>query len=29
MDIDFEISIVREIKGRELRLYTDYGRICR
>ena len=29
LDIDFEVSIVRDIKGRELRLYTDYGRICR
>lgn len=28
-DIEPEVSIVRDIKGRELRLYTDCGRICR
>jgi len=28
-DIDQEVSVVRDIKERELRIYTDYGRICR
>jgi DNA-directed RNA polymerase II subunit RPB2 len=27
--IDWEVSIVRDFKGKELRVYTDYGRICR
>lgn len=29
IDIDPEVSIVRDIKEREVRIYTDYGRICR
>ncbi|CAM9851945.1 unnamed protein product, partial [Ectocarpus sp. 12 AP-2014] len=32
LDIDVEVSVVRDIKGRELRLYTDAastGRVCR
>ncbi|KAG5179521.1 hypothetical protein JKP88DRAFT_200959 [Tribonema minus] len=29
LDIDAEVSVVRDIKERELRLYTDAGRICR
>lgn len=29
VDIDSEISLVRDIKGRELRIYTDAGRLCR
>jgi len=29
VDIDSEVSVVRDIKDRELRLYTDAGRICR
>lgn len=28
-DIDPEVSIVRDIKGREVRIHTDLGRICR
>jgi DNA-directed RNA polymerase II subunit RPB2 len=28
-DIRSEISIVRDIKGQEVRIYTDLGRICR
>ena len=28
-DIDPEVAIVRDIKGREVRIYTDLGRICR
>lgn len=29
LDINNEVSIVRDIKARELRLYTEYGRVCR
>eukprot|EP00953_Heterococcus_sp_UTEX-ZZ885_P026227 14182-Heterococcus_DN1.PRE.3 len=29
LDIDAEVSVVRDIKDRELRLYTDAGRVCR
>ena len=29
MDIEPEVSIVRDIKGGEVRIYTDYGRIMR
>jgi DNA-directed RNA polymerase II subunit RPB2 len=29
LDIDAEVSVVRDIKEKELRLYTDAGRICR
>eukprot|EP01038_Epipyxis_sp_PR26KG_P008520 gene8520-11517_t len=29
LDIDPEVSIVRDIKEREVRIYCDYGRICR
>ena len=29
LDIDHEVSIVRDIQGREVRLYTEYGRLCR
>lgn len=29
VDIDPEVSIVRDIKGREVRIYTDLGRISR
>ena len=29
LDIDPEVSIVRDIKGGEVRIYTDYGRIMR
>ncbi|KAI9140893.1 DNA-directed RNA polymerase II subunit RPB2 [Paraphysoderma sedebokerense] len=29
MDINFEVSIVRDIREKELRLFTDAGRICR
>ncbi len=29
LDIDAELSVVRDIRVRELRLYTDAGRICR
>jgi DNA-directed RNA polymerase II subunit RPB2 len=29
VDIDQEVSIVWDIKSREIRLYTEYGRICR
>lgn len=28
-DIDPEVSIVRDIKGKEVRIHTDQGRICR
>lgn len=28
-DIDPEVAIVRDIKGREVRIYADMGRICR
>jgi DNA-directed RNA polymerase II subunit RPB2 len=28
-DLDAEVSIVRDIRDRELRLYTDAGRCCR
>ena len=28
-DVNFEVSIVRDIRERELRLYTDAGRVCR
>jgi DNA-directed RNA polymerase II subunit RPB2 len=28
-DIEEEVSIVRDIRMRELRVYTDYGRLCR
>ena len=27
--IDSEVAVVRDIKGKELRLYSDQGRICR
>ena len=27
--IDWEVSIFRDFKGQELRVCTDYGRICR
>ena len=27
--IDCEIAVVRDIKGKELRLYADQGRVCR
>jgi DNA-directed RNA polymerase II subunit RPB2 len=29
VDIDAEVSIVRDIAGKEVRIYTDAGRICR
>lgn len=29
LDIDHEVSIVRDIQGKEVRLYTEYGRLCR
>merc|ERR1711871_622800 len=29
LEIQDEVSIVRDIKSREVRIYTDYGRICR
>lgn len=29
LDIDPEVAIIRDIKEREVRIYTDYGRICR
>jgi DNA-directed RNA polymerase II subunit RPB2 len=29
LDINHEVSIVRDIQGREVRLYTEYGRLCR
>lgn len=29
VDLDQEVSIVRDIKGQEVRLYTDQGRLCR
>lgn len=29
LDIDQEVSIVRDIQGKEVRLYTEYGRLCR
>jgi DNA-directed RNA polymerase II subunit RPB2 len=29
IDIEPEVSIVRDIKGREVRIYTDQGRIMR
>jgi DNA-directed RNA polymerase II subunit RPB2 len=29
LDIDAEVSVVRDIRERELRLYTDAGRVCR
>mmetsp|Transcript_40541 Transcript_40541/g.53359 ORF Transcript_40541/g.53359 Transcript_40541/m.53359 type:complete len:1186 (+) Transcript_40541:199-3756(+) len=29
VDIDSEVAVVRDIRERELRLYTDAGRICR
>mmetsp|Transcript_18211 Transcript_18211/g.18269 ORF Transcript_18211/g.18269 Transcript_18211/m.18269 type:complete len:1196 (+) Transcript_18211:62-3649(+) len=29
LEIDHEVSLVRDIKSRELRVYTDYGRIMR
>ena len=28
-DINCEVSVVRDIRERELRLYTDAGRVCR
>jgi DNA-directed RNA polymerase II subunit RPB2 len=28
-DVDVEVSVVRDIQGQELRLYTDPGRVCR
>jgi DNA-directed RNA polymerase II subunit RPB2 len=28
-DVNFEVSVVRDIRERELRLYTDAGRVCR
>ncbi len=29
LEIQDEVSIVRDIKSREVRIFTDYGRICR
>lgn len=29
VDIESEVSIVRDIKGGELKIYTDQGRMCR
>mmetsp|Transcript_35761 Transcript_35761/g.114494 ORF Transcript_35761/g.114494 Transcript_35761/m.114494 type:complete len:960 (+) Transcript_35761:23-2902(+) len=29
LDVDPEVSVVRDIKERELRVYTDAGRLCR
>ena len=29
VDIDPEVSVVREIEGKELHIYTDQGRVCR
>ena len=29
LDIDREVSIVRDIQNKEVRLYTEYGRLCR
>jgi DNA-directed RNA polymerase II subunit RPB2 len=29
VDIDAEVSIVRDIADKEVRIYTDAGRICR
>jgi DNA-directed RNA polymerase II subunit RPB2 len=29
VDIHSEVSVVRDISSREVRLYTDSGRVCR
>ncbi|KAJ1960328.1 DNA-dependent RNA polymerase II [Dipsacomyces acuminosporus] len=29
MDMSFEVSIVRDVREKELRIYTDSGRVCR